>query len=376
VYFKADAFMILTVIGIIILYLTFLRFAVALVNMITRPYLPELSVNGANLPSLSVLIPVRDEETNIGNLLGSLITLPYDDAEILVYDDGSEDGTAGIIKNYALSDSRIKYIIGNNLPEGWTGKNHACHVLAQQAKGEYLLYLDADVTVGKDLLRRAVYYAMKHDLTLLSLFPEQEMKTTGEKIVVPFMFRILLSLLPLFLIRRCSWTSFSAANGQMMLFRGNDYRKNLFHEKVKERLAEDIEIMRVIKRSGLRGDTLVGGDEISCRMYTGYREGVNGFAKNIFSMFGSSMLFFLLFSVTGLFGWIVLLFLPWYFLASYLFMVVALNAMIAVTSRQKVSASFKYLIPGIASFYHIAFLAVKSAMSGRYEWKGRNIKRS
>lgn len=368
--------MILTVIGIIILYLTFLRVAVALVNMLSKPYLPEPSVKDEHLPSLSVLIPVRNEEKNISNLLGSLITLPYDDVEILVYDDGSEDETARIIKHYALNDSRIRYLRGSELPKGWTGKNHACHKLASEAKGDYMLYLDADVTVGNDLLRRAVHYAVKHDLTLLSIFPMQDMKTTGEKIVVPFMFRILLSLLPLFLIRRCSWTSFSAANGQMMLFRSNDYRKQLFHEKVKERLAEDIEIMREIKRSGLRGDTLVGGEEIRCRMYGSYREGVNGFAKNIFSMFSNSILFFLLFSVTGLLGWIVLLFLPWYFLASYLFMVLSLNIMIAVTSRQKAIISLQYLMPGIAAFYHIAFMAVKAALTGKYEWKGRNMKRS
>jgi chlorobactene glucosyltransferase len=162
----------------------------------------------------------------------------------------------------------------------------------------------------------------------------------------------------------------------MMLFRSRDYKNQWFHEKVKERLAEDIEIMRVIKRSGLRGDTLVGGEEIRCRMYGSYKEGVNGFAKNIFSMFSNSIIFFLLFSLTGLFGWIVLLFLPWYFLASYLFMVLSLNAMIAVTSRQRLITSIQYIIPGIAAFYHIAYLAVKAAVTGRYEWKGRKMKTS
>jgi len=111
-------------------------------------------------------------------------------------------------------------------------------------------------------------------------------------------------------------------------------------------------------------------------MYKSYREGVNGFAKNIFSMFSNSIIFFLLFSVTGLVGWIVLLFLPLYFLASYLFMVLSLNAMIAVTSHQKLATAIKYLLPGIAAYYHIALLAVKSAMTGTYEWKGRNMKRA
>jgi len=366
--------MILTIIGILILCLTFLRFLVAMVNMLSRPYLPESHPEYGPLPSLSVLIPVRNEEKSIGKLLGTLTALPYNNAEILVYDDGSTDGSAQVIDGYARIDNRVRYISGSDLPDGWTGKNRACHNLAKEARGEYLLFLDADVIVGFDLLRRAVSYALRYELTLLSMFPGQVMKTDGEKIVVPFMFRILLSLLPLFLIRRCTWTSFSAANGQMMLFRGETYRKYCFHEKVKDQLAEDIEIMRVVKRLRLKGDTLLGRKEIKCRMYRSYAEGANGFSRNILSMFSNSTFFFLLFSLTGLAGWIVLVFLPWYFLVSYLIMVVSLNAMIAVTSRQNVFENLRWLLPGIAAFYHIAVLAVARTAGKSYEWKGRKVK--
>ncbi len=366
--------MILTIIGLLILYLTLLRFLVAMVNMLSRPYLPSPPGEYGQLPSLSVLIPVRNEEKNIGTLLGTLTALQYDDTEILVYDDGSTDGSAVVIDGYMRLDNRVRYLRGSDLPEGWTGKNRACHNLAAEARGEYLLFLDADVLVGNDLLRNAVSYALKHKLTLLSIFPGQVMKTTGEKIVVPFMFRILLSLLPLFLIRRCSWTSLSAANGQMMLFSGKAYREHRFHERVRDRLAEDIEIMRVIKRLRLKGETLVGRKEIRCRMYRGYLEGVNGFSRNIFSMFGNSVMFFLLFSLTGLAGWVVLLFLPWYFLVSYLFMVVSLNTMIAITSGQRVTESLRWLLPGIGTFYHIAVMAVTRTMAKSYVWKGRRVK--
>ncbi len=268
----------------------------------------------------------------------------------------------------------MRYLRSSELPGGWTGKNWACHNLALAAKGEYLIFLDADIIAGDDLLRNSVSYAVKHNLTLLSMFPGQVMKTAGEKIAVPFMFRILLSLLPLFLIRRCAWTSFSAANGQIMLFRGDKYREYLFHEMVRSMLAEDIEIMREAKWLRLKGDTLVGRKEIRCRMYHSYTEGVNGFSRNIFSMFGNSTLFFLLFSLTGLFGWIVLLFLPWYFWVSNIVMVVSLNAMIALTSGQRVTSSLMRLIPGIAAFYHIAALAVIRIVAGSYEWKGRKVK--
>jgi len=297
--------MTLFIAGIIILFLTFLRFTVALVNLVSRPYLPPKADN-MHYPFLSVLIPARNEEASIGKLLGSLLGLSYDNAEIIVYDDGSTDNTGPVIKECAKADARIRYVKGGDLPSGWTGKNYACHRLAAEARGDYLLFLDADVTAGHDLLRRSVSHAIRNDLTLLSIFPGQEMQTNGEKIVVPFMFRMLLSLLPLLLVRRCSWSSFSAANGQMMLFRKSDYSRIDFHRVVREYLAEDIEIMRVVKRAGLKGDTLVGGDEIMCRMYGGYLDAANGFSRNIFSMFGNSTFFFMLFSLTGLLGWFLL----------------------------------------------------------------------
>ena len=102
-------------------------------------------------------------------------------------------------------------------------------------------------------------------------------------------------------------------------------------------------------------------------------QGVNGFSRNILTMFGNSMAFLLLYAVTGLAGWIILLFLPLHFMAAYLLMVVLLNAMVAVTSRQRISENLIWLLPGIAAFYHIAFLAIKRSTGNTFEWKGRKI---
>ena len=118
----------------------------------------------------------------------------------------------------------------------------------------------------------------------------------------------------------------------------------------------------------------MGRKEIECRMYNGYTEGVNGFSRNIFSMFGNSLTFLLLFAVTGLAGLILIFFLPWQFTALYLMLVVGLNAMIASTSRQRISENLVWLLPGIASFYHIAYLSLRRRARKNFEWKGRTIK--
>jgi hypothetical protein len=86
------------------------------------------------------------------------------------------------------------------------------------------------------------------------------------------------------------------------------------------------------------------------------------------------MAFFLLYLVSGLAGWIILLFLPLQFLAAYILMVVLLNVMIASTSRQRISENLVWLLPGIAAFYHIAFLALKRRRNRTFEWKGRKIR--
>ena len=97
-------------------------------------------------PLISVMIPARDEEANIRNCLESLQKQDYPNYEILVLDDNSIDRTAEIVSEMAAEDSRIRLFNGQPLAEGWAGKPFACHQLAQQAKGSWFLFVDADTT--------------------------------------------------------------------------------------------------------------------------------------------------------------------------------------------------------------------------------------
>jgi len=323
---------------------------------------------------VSVLIPARNEEKNIGAILQDLSRQDYQNVEIIVFNDQSADGTAGIVKALSESDSRIRLTNSPGLPGGWLGKNFACHSLAMQAKGKYLLFLDADVRIGKDMIGNGVAWAQKHHLGLLSVFPEQIILTPGEWMTVPNMNAILLSLLPLVLVRTSRYSSLAAANGQFMLFEAEAYRKTLPHEKMKSSRVEDIEIARYFKKGKIPIACLAAEHQVQCRMYGSFREAVNGFAKNVICFFGNSYLLAILYWLVTSFGFLAIwLFwsvsmLPYYFLV-----VLTTRIIITLISRQPFFKSLLYLPLMQVSLGLFIFSAINVKFSGIYLWKGRNI---
>ncbi|MFZ9873764.1 MAG: glycosyltransferase, partial [Candidatus Methylacidiphilales bacterium] len=114
----------------------------------------------APAPFISVLIPARNEEKRIRPCLGTLVDSNYPHLEILVLDDHSSDGTADLVRKRAQGDSRVRLLTGQELPSGWTGKAWACHQLAQAAKGEFLVFVDADTRFSDITLSQAVSLAV------------------------------------------------------------------------------------------------------------------------------------------------------------------------------------------------------------------------
>ncbi len=348
------------------------RLVIVIVNMITRQWLREEGQETA--PSVSVLIPARNEAENLPLLLDGLLEQTYEPFDVWIFDDDSHDGTRAVIGSYAVRDPRIRYVEGNGVPEGWNGKNNACHQLAMKAEGEYLLFLDSDVRVEPGLLAKAVRHARRHDLTLLSIFPRQLMVSFGEKITVPVMNWILVSLLPLVLTRWSHYTSLSAANGQFMLFRGREYRQHRFHAMVKEINVEDIHIFRLVKRMGYAAHTVLSRGEISCRMYRNLKEGIIGFTRSVFAFFGGSGTILLLFTLFTTFG----VFFVWagmglLYALIYLALALLLRALVAVVSVQPVLVG-TLLSPLIQiSFVRIVIRAFIFRARGKNVWKGRTI---
>jgi len=350
-----------------------IRLVVAFTNYLSFSYLPK-TITLTNWHKVSILIPVRNEEENIGNLLEQISNLNYSSFETIVYNDQSTDKTESIVKHWATLNSTIKVINGQNLPSGWLGKNHACHQLAQAASGGILLFLDADVSLEKDLIARSINHLQKYELHLLSIFPKQIVKSLGEKVSVPLMNWILLGLLPLPLIRNSKNVAFSAANGQFMMFNSVIYKTIWPHEQCKSHRVEDIAIMRLFKQKELPCDTLLGDDDISCRMYTDLNMAIEGFTKNIFQFFGNSMLTTVFFGVVTTIAPFIIYFnmgLSWFI--GYIVGILSIRFFVSLASQQSVVRNLVLALP-----QHLVFLVIiiKGLINNKRKkliWKGRNI---
>lgn len=355
-----------------ILAIASVNFLVSLINLLSFHFLPEGSIGEA--PLVSVLIPARNEEANIGNILTDLLMIPYRNLEVLVFNDESTDHTEQIVQKFEKKDGRFRLLTGSPLPPLYTGKNHACHQLSMEATGEYFLFLDADVRLKETLIESALSWMIKKELALLSIFPLQVMKTVGEKLSVPLMNWILLSLLPMPLIRQNKRASLAAANGQFMLFPAEIYRKFQFHQLFREHKIEDMAIIRYLKKKGKHVDTFLGKDNISCRMYDRLGSAIEGFSKNIFLFFGNSITLTLLYAILiTLAPVFIVLYLPATCWIIYAILILGMRVNISLASRQDVFQNLLYLVPQQIVLLFIIIKALHNRITGKLIWKDRNI---
>lgn len=361
----------ITVISIVFFFII-LRFTVTLFNFISNPKLHRIAKQYTD--KVSILIPARDEGSNILSLLQSIHEQDYPYYEVIILDDGSSDNTYQLCVDFAKKYSKFKVIQGNDLPNDWLGKNYACHQLAQQAKGDFYLFLDADEKVHNGLINSAIHRMYLRKLSLLSLFANQEMQTAGEILVVPLMHYILLNLLPLQLVYLVKTPSVAAASGQFMLFDGENYRENQWHEQVKHKVVEDVEIMKAVKGSGYNGEALLANGMVSCRMYKNYIGAVNGFGKNFLAAFNYSVLGFLIYILLIVAGPMLVVmtfdFQLIFFMAG---LIILTRIMISLSSMQ--NALYNVFLHPVQMFSLtvIAFTAIQKHLTKTTIWKGRKI---
>lgn len=363
----------MTYIGIGIFIFGIVRLVVSFINWVCRLYLPEPQTF-ENPPLISILVPARNEEKNIEKLLNDLVSVDYHPLEIWIYDDCSTDFTKEIVKRYIAAYRHIHLLEGKELPPGWLGKNFACYQLAFVAQGEKLLFLDADVRVNKEIIKKSLCYTAKYELKLLSIFPTQRMPSWGSRLIVPLMNWILLSLLPLPLIRLSDHPSLAAANGQFMLFDAKEYRRVQPHSLFRNNQVEDIAILHEYKRRKLKSSTLLGACDICCTMYSGLKEGIEGFSKNVFQFFGGSRLLTICFAlITTLAPFYLFLFNKPIYGWLYLLIILFIRILVSLASYQSVTQNLLLLAPQQIIFWVIIISAFIKSKYKNLKWKGRNI---
>lgn len=233
-------------------------------------------------PRLSIIIPARNEEMAIARSVTSAVSQSYPDLEVIVVDDGSTDATPRILAS--LRDDfgpRLSVHAGRPLAPGWVGKCNACDHGASLARGDWLLFLDADTDAASGLSAALLAVAVEQRLDAVSVQPFVETGTLAERLALPAFFRFAMNVFPA--MRRFDPEMperDALANGQCFLFRTEAYRAVGGHAAVRDKVLEDVELAHLVRRSGLRYALLTGYDLIRVRMYRAASEVVDGMGKH------------------------------------------------------------------------------------------------
>lgn len=246
--------------------------------------------NLTSTPLVSMMIPLRNEEENVKGLIASLKRLSYENIEILLLDDQSDDDTYALLKKEIGVDSRFKILSGAPLPSGWNGKVHACHQLSLRANGEYYLFLDADARVAPQVIEKTLLTMKKHKAAMLSGFPHYPNRHFLSFMLVPLQHMVVQLHLPLMIANYTTRPSFTAACGIFICIEKNAYHQIGGHESVRNSLVEDVHIAREVKKHGLHMILVNITPSVLSYMYDSSRETWEGFKKNIYSGLGRSFL--------------------------------------------------------------------------------------
>jgi len=335
-------------------------------------------------PLVSVLIPARDEEENITTCLESLQKQDYPNFEILVLDDNSSDNTATIVSQIANKDDRIRLLSGEPLREGWAGKPFACYQLAKRARGSWLLFVDADTIHAPHMLRSVISQALEFKPSLLSGFPHQLTTSVPQKVAVPVIYFIILSLFPMWWLHRSKEPKPSMAIGQFLLFRREEYWRIGGHEAVKSKILEDVWLGIEVSRHGGRHLAVDLSSVVSCNMYSTLGSMWQGLTRCIYSVAAISTIALIGLMIAGYLFFLA----PFYWLWNELFIVDASLALRAVVMSQvAILLAMRWLVdnhfkaPVISTLLHpiglffiiltCIYAIVQQAVGASVYWKNR-----
>lgn len=337
---------------------------------------------GEERPAISVLIPARNEERAIAAAVRAALASEGVELEVIVLDDHSDDRTADIVRG--IADPRLRLLTAPPLPDGWCGKQHACHVLAGEAKHPLLAFLDADVRLAPDGLARLAAFGRHSGADLVSGIPRQETGTLFEILLIPLIHFILLGFLPLARMRHSTHPSYGAGCGQLFLARADAYHAAGGHAAIRATLHDGVKLPRAFRAAGKMTDLCDATDLATCRMYKGAGEVWRGLAKNATeglaspAMIGPATLLLLggqvlPFALLAGAAWLS----PWAAALSAGAALLAYAPRVAAASRFRQPPLGALLHPvGVALLVAIQWYALGRALVGRpAAWRGRSYAR-
>lgn len=350
-----------------------------LLNLITWPRRGRAGVEAKT--SVSVLIPARDEAHTIEACLRSVLSSTLPAKEVIVYDDGSTDGTAECVRRVQADNPCVQLISGRELPSGWIGKPHACHRLAEQAQGTHYLFIDADTRLAPGAIAELLSLHATHNADVLTGVPRQRMGSFAERLVMPLLHLTYTSWFPLVLTYLSRDPRFLAANGQLLSVGREAYASLSGFSAVRNEVVDDMAFCRHAKERGLKVVFADAHHLSTCRMYDGIAGIWSGFSKNLYLGLGAQPLALvtvvLLYAATFVAPWIVL---AAGLLGAEAWLVPALIAVsanivqrLAHVIRHKHPMSGLILTPLAALvFIAIAINSWRWTRNGTVRWRGRS----
>jgi glycosyltransferase involved in cell wall biosynthesis len=328
-----------------------------------------------NAPTISAIVPARNEEPNIADCIRSVALQP-EVLEILVINDQSTDHTAEIVRNLAKEIPILRLLETSGLPAGWVGKNNAVWLGAQQAKGKWLLFTDADATLAAGATAKAFQLAEDNTAALVSFSPEQTLVSWYEKALIPFIYCRL--------ARKFSFAdvnnpqlSAAAANGQFLLIQRLTYDAVGGHAAVAGEVLEDVALARRVKQDSWGIWFGSGAGYVSVRMYRSFSQMWSGWRKNLYQLMGgaSGRVFN---EFEAAFPWmtlVILLFGIKFPLATFVGVVLLLFRQISYgreLARNQFPFKFIiYYIPAVFLYAGVLIASCRSYSRGKVAWKGR-----
>lgn len=271
--------------AIIVMLVACALFCVALWNALAWPRVGGGAETATPSQTVSILIPARDEESNIAACLDAALAQGEFVREVLVYDDHSQDRTAQLVSEYALRDARVRLVAPEPLPDGWCGKTFACAQLARLAREPWLLFLDADARLEENAVAGIVGEALAREVSLLSCWPRLATRGFWEGALMPLLNFAVFTLYPAPLALRRDDASLGLAHGSCVLARRDDYEAIGGHAAVRGELFEDVRLAQLWRERGRPGLCLDGRQIVTVRMYRSLAEIWRGFQKNFFPAF-------------------------------------------------------------------------------------------